>query len=128
MRMTTMLGSLTAGLAFLASAEVATGETLNLVCRLQESKPGAHRMIGRRLDIDLGRKTVRVSDNVGHGWVFKREYPFLSADRDRIRLESGGGKDSSVDRRTGEYFFHNQADSVTMRGPCQKSTEEKPRF
>ena len=82
----------------------------------------------RRLDIDLGRKTVRISDNLGRGWVFKNEYPFVSADRRRILLESGGGKESYVDRVSGLYAFHNQADGVTMRGPCQRAAPERPRF
>ena len=129
MRMTTALAPLAAALATLAGAEAAMGETLDLVCRVHESRTdGAHRTIRRRLDIDLGRKTVRVSDDVGRGWVFKREYPFLSADRDRIHLESGGGKESYVDRRTGEYFFHNHADGVTMRGACRNSVPERGKF
>ncbi|MDB5479215.1 MAG: hypothetical protein JWO83_268 [Caulobacteraceae bacterium] len=128
MRTEALIRALILGAATLATAGTASAEVLSLVCRVQETKGTAHRVIGRRLDIDLGRKTVRISDNVGRGWVFKNQYPFLSADRQRIRLESGGGKDSYVDRVSGTYFFHNQADGVTMRGPCHRAPPERPRF
>lgn len=128
MRTRALIRALILGAATLATAGTASAEVLSLVCRVQETKGTAHRVIGRRLDIDLGRKTVRISDNVGRGWVFKNQYPFLSADRQRIRLESGGGKDSYVDRVSGTYVFHNQADGVTMRGPCHRAPPERPRF
>jgi hypothetical protein len=128
MRTTALVCAIVLGAVILASAGAASADVLSLVCRVQETKGSAHRVIGRRLDIDLGRKTVRISDNVGRGWTFKNEYPFLSADRQRIRLESAGGKESYVDRVSGTYFFRNQADGVTMRGPCQKAAPQRPRF
>jgi hypothetical protein len=125
MRLASLIGAAVLSLA----AAHAVADTLNLVCRVHESRPGgAHREIQRRLDIDLARKSVRFYDNVGKGWVFKREGPFVSADAERIRLDASDGKESYVDRRTGQYFFHNQGDGVTMRGPCQKAMAEKPRF
>ncbi|HLZ85010.1 MAG TPA: hypothetical protein VKQ54_15710 [Caulobacteraceae bacterium] len=128
MRTRSLIGALVLGAAALATAGAASAEALSLVCRLQVTARGGHRSIGRRLDIDLGRKTVRISDDLGRGWVFKNEYPFVSADRGRILLESGGGKESDVDRVSGTYFFRNQADGVTMRGPCQKAAPARPRF
>jgi hypothetical protein len=128
MRTKVLLRGLVFAAAMLATAEAASAEVLSLVCRLQVTAPNGRRTIGRRLDIDLGRKTVRISDNLGHGWVFKNEYPFLSANRQRIQLEGGAGKESFVDRLSGMYFFHNQADGVTMRGPCQKAAPERARF
>ena len=109
--------------ATMAMARPAAAETVSLVCHVQESRPdGAHRIIMRRLDLDLSAKTVRISDDVGHGWVFKRQYTFLAANSDRVQLEAAGGKESWVDRKSGEYFFHNQSDGVTMRGRCRKAT------
>jgi hypothetical protein len=128
MRTTALTCALVLGTAILAAAETASAEVLSLVCRVQESKGAAHRVIGRRLDIDLGRKTVRISDNYGRGWVFKNEYPIVSANRDRIQLESGPAKESYVDRVSGQYFFRNDADRVAMRGPCNRAAPERPRF
>jgi hypothetical protein len=128
MRSKALILAFVLGAATLASAGAACAEVLSLVCRAQVTAPNGHRVIGRRLDIDLGRKTVRISDNLGRGWVFKNEYPFVSADRQRIELEAGGGKQSYVDRVSGTYFFRNQADGVTMRGPCQRAAPERPRF
>jgi hypothetical protein len=128
MRTKVLLRAVVFAAATLAMAETASAEVLSLVCRLQATAPNGRRTVGRRLDIDLARKTVRISDNLGHGWVFKNEYPFLSANSQRIQLEAGGGKESFVDRLSGMYFFHNQADGVTMRGPCQKAAPERPRF
>ena len=128
MRAKALIRVLVLGAATLALSPTASAEVLSLVCRLQVTAPNGHRHILRRLDIDLGRRTVRVSDNLGSGWVFKNQYAFLSADRARIRLESGGGKESYVDRVSGQYFFRNQADGVTMRGPCQRAAPERPRF
>lgn len=128
MRTTALTCALILGTATLAAAETASAQMLSLVCRVQESKGTAHRVIGRRLDLDLGRKTVRISDNYGRGWTFKNQYRFLSADRQRIQLEAGGGKESYVDRVAGQYFFRNQADGVTMRGPCHPAPPERPRF
>ena len=125
----TRAGLLIAAFGLTLAAQSAAAETLSLVCRVHWTKVGgAHREGRRRLDLDLSRKTVRVSDNVGKGWQFKREYGYLSADADLIRLESGDGKEASVDRRTGLYSFHNSRDGVTIRGPCEKAATETPRF
>jgi hypothetical protein len=121
--------ALIAALAALLTAQAAVAETLNLICRVQWTRAGgAHRGGLRRLDIDLGAKTVRVSDDVGRGMTLKGEHPIVSADKDRIRLETGGGKESYVDRISGQYVFHNDKDGVTVRGPCQKVGAERPRF
>ena len=129
MRLTVILSALTIGLCVALATGPAVGETLNLVCRVHETRAGgAHRDIRRRLDIDLSAKTVRFYDDLGQGWRFKREYPFLSADAARIRLESAEGKDSYVDRQTGHYYFHNQKDGLTIRGPCQKTSAQPSAF
>ena len=128
MRSKALIRAFVLGAATLVSAGASSAEMLNLVCRLHVTAPNGARVIGRRLDIDLGRKTVRISDNLGRGWVFKNEYPFVSANPQRIELEAGGGKQSYVDRVSGTYFFHNQADGVTMHGPCQRAAPERPRF
>ena len=128
MRPKALIRALVVGLAVLVSAEAASAEVLSLVCRLQVTAPNGRRHLLRRLDIDLGRKTVRISDNLGRGWMVKNQYPFLSADRTRVVLEAGGGKESSVDRVSGLYVFRNQADGVSMRGPCDRAAPERPRF
>ena len=121
--------ALTVAVAALLTAQAATAETLNLMCRVHWSKAGgAHREGRRRLDIDLAAKTVRVSDDVGRGMTVKGEHPIVSADKDRIRLQTGGGKESYVDRLTGQYVFHNDKDGVTIRGPCEKVGLERPKF
>jgi hypothetical protein len=128
MRRVGLLSALVMGLG-LATTSSAWAETLNLLCRVHESRAdGAHRDIRRRIEIDLRTRRVRFYDDVGHGWRFKNEYPYLSADADRIRLESGGGKESYIDRRTGTYFFHNQKGGLTIRGPCEKASPAKPKF
>lgn len=129
MRTTALIRAMLLGAATLVAAETASAEVLRLVCRVQESRGPARRVIGRRLDIDLGRRTVRISDNYGRGgWVFKNQYPIVSADRARIQLEAGPMKESYVDRVSGQYYFRNQADRVVMRGPCNPAAAERPRF
>ena len=120
---------LTVFIAALWTARAASAEILSLTCHVQWTKTGgAHRAGRRRLDIDLGAKTVRVSDDLGRGMVVKGKAPVVSVDKDRIRLQSGGGKESYVDRLSGQYFFHNEKDGVTIRGPCEKAGAERPRF
>ncbi len=128
MRLNVVLSALAIGIGAALATVPAAGETLNLVCRVHETRGGAHRDIRRRLDIDLSAKTVRFYDDLGQGWRFKREYPFISADASRIRLESGDGRDSYVDRRTGEYYFHNQKDGLTIRGPCGRTSAQPSAF
>ena len=121
--------ALTVSLAALLAAQAAAAETLNLMCHVRWSKAGgAHREGRRRLDIDLGAKTVRVSDDIGRGMTLKGDHPIVSADKDRVRLDAGGGKESYVDRLSGQYFFHNDKDGVTIRGPCEKVGLERPKF
>ena len=120
MRTLTRLAALATVLAGTMIAGAGMAETLNLVCRVHETRgDGAHRNIQRRLDFDLAAKTVSIFDNTGQGWRPKRQFAFLSADAGRIRLEDGGGKQSYVDRRSGVYFFHNQKGDLTIKGPCQ---------
>ena len=125
MRDTALILVLTSVLA----AGPATAETLSLVCHVHWTKAGgAHRDGKRRLDIDLGARMVKFSDDLGRGWQPKGEHPLVSADKTRIVLDAGGGKDSSIDRVSGLYVFHNQKDGVTIRGPCEKAGAERPRF
>ena len=128
MRMKALVCATIIGVASLATAAAASAEVVSLVCRVQVIAPNGHHDIGRRLDIDLAHRTVRISDNLGRGWMFKNEYPYVSANRDRFLLEQGGGKQSYVDRVSGMYFFHNQADGVTMHGPCKRTEPARPRF
>jgi hypothetical protein len=121
--------ALTVSLAVLFAAQVTTAETLTLMCRVQWSKISGGRHEGRRrLDIDLGAKTVQVSDDWGRGMMVKGEHPIASIGKDRIRLETGAGKESYVDRVSGAYYFHNDKDGVTVRGLCAKGRIERPRF
>ena len=121
--------ALTVTLAALLTAQAATAETLSLLCRVHWTKAGgAHREGRRRLDIDLGARTVRVSDDIGRGMTVKGQHPIVSADNTRILLEKGDGKESWVDRLSGQYLFHNDKDGVTIRGPCEKAGVERPRF
>jgi hypothetical protein len=116
-------------LAALCAAGGALAETLHLECRVRETRDmGGHRELLRRLEINLDVKTVKFYDNVGHGWEFKNEYSFPAFNHERITLEANPEKESWVDRATGEYFFHNRHDGVTMRGPCEKAQAPRPRF
>jgi hypothetical protein len=124
-----LMKSLALASALWLAADVALAEHLDLLCHVRETKPGgAHRELKRRLDIDLTAKTVRYYDDVGRGWTFKREGPIVSADAQRIRLDDGAGKEAYVDRQTGQYAFHNQRDGLTIRGPCEKTLEPRPKF
>jgi hypothetical protein len=129
MRTRPLVGALAAWLTMLATAGSALADSLTLVCHVRETKAaGPSHEFKRKLEIDLTAKTVRYSDDIGRGWVFKREGPIVSATPDRIVLDAGAGKESSVDRRTGAYAFHNQQDGVTIRGPCEKAAADKPKF
>jgi hypothetical protein len=128
MRTTRLIRALALGAATLATAGAASAETLSVVCRVMESKGTAHRQLARRIDIDLGARTARFADNAGQGWKSKGEHSIVSANRDRIVLDAGGGKDSYLDRVSGQYFLHNQTDGVVMRGSCHRAPPERPRF
>jgi hypothetical protein len=121
--------TLTVTLAAVLATQAAAAETVSLMCRVHWSKTsGAHRDGRRRLDIDLGAKTVRVSDDLGRGMMVKGQGPVVAVTKDRITLEAAGGKESYVDRLSGQYLFHNAKDGVTIRGPCEKVGAERPRF
>jgi hypothetical protein len=128
MRKTTLAAALSALLATSLAAGGALADSLSLVCHVKEVRGAAHHDFKRRLDMDLTAKTVRISDDIGHGWEFKRAGPLVSVDPDLIRIESGGGKDSSIDRHTASYVFHNQKDRVTISGHCDKTDVDKPKF
>jgi hypothetical protein len=125
---TALIGALALGAAILAVRGAASAETLSVVCRVMESKGPAHRQLARRIDIDLQAKTAHFADNPGHGWQSKGEHPIVSVGRERIVLDAGGGKDSYLDRVSGQYFLHNQNDGVIMRGSCHRAPPERPRF
>lgn len=113
----------------LGAAAGAQAETLNLECRVKERIAGRPpREFLRRLDIDLATKKVRFYDNRGHGWELRNQYEFLSADAARIKLEDRDGKQSYVDRLTGEYAFRNLRERIEARGACRKVEPEKPKF
>jgi hypothetical protein len=128
MRTTALIGALAVGATTLAVAETASAEVLSLICRVMESKGPEHRQLARRIDIDLQTRTAHFADHEGQGWRSKGEHPIVSVSRDRIVLDAGGGKDSYVDRVSGQYFLHNQADGVIMRGACHRGPPERPRF
>ena len=100
--------------------QAARAEVIKAQCQVRWTKPGASRPGQRRLLIDTGAKTVKVWDNVGHGWQMRGVHPIIGVQGDRIVLEAGGGKTSSLDRRGGAYAFHNDADKVTIEGRCRK--------
>jgi hypothetical protein len=109
--------------AALAAPPLTTrAETLILVCHVLKTRgDGAHRQIRRRLELDLTARKVKFFDDAGQGWKFRREGPFVSADARRIVLDAGGGKDSYVDRVTGQYVFRNSASHLSISGPCRKA-------
>jgi hypothetical protein len=128
MRTNALIRALALGSAILTAAGTASAETVSVICRVMESKGTEHRELTRRIDIDLHAKMARFADNVGRGWKAKGEHPIVSVSRDRIVLDAGGGKDSYLDRVSGQYFLHNQNDGVVMRGSCHKAPPEGPRF
>jgi hypothetical protein len=129
MRSLKMTGAIVVSMAALLAAGSALADTLNLECRVQWSKPGGqHRDAKRRLEVNLGAKTVKTWDDVGRGYQFKSEHPFPSANGDRIVLEASGGKTSWLDRRTGQYYFKNDREGFVIRGPCVKTAPMKPAF
>jgi hypothetical protein len=128
MGMSRLGGALAAALGAALGASGACADELTLICHVRESRGSSHHEFKRKLDIDFAKRTVGFYDDIGHGWAFKREGPFVTADADHIRLDAGEGKESFVDRRTGEYEFHNRADGVTIKGHCDKTAPDRPRF
>jgi hypothetical protein len=123
-----LIVALALGAATLATGTAASAETLGVVCKVMENKGAAHRELARRIDVDLATKTAHFADNAGHGWQSKGEHPIVSASRERIVLDAGGGKDSYLDRISGQYYLHNRNDGVVMRGTCHPAPPERPRF
>jgi len=129
MRFVKLTSAALAGMTGLMIAAASSAETMSVECHVHWTKPGgAHRDTKRRLDIDLGAKTVRTSDDLGKGYEFKGEHPIVSADGQRIVLEASAGKDATLDRRTGEYSFRNAGNGVTIRGRCVKMNARPSAF
>src|SRR5579875_4022562 len=96
-------------------------EVIKAECQVRRTQPTSSPAGLRRLLIDTNAKMVRVWDNTGHGWKMMGAHPIVGVQGDRIVLDSGGGKTSSLDRRTGAYAFHNDADKVTLEGRCRRA-------
>ena len=128
MRTTVPMRALALAATSLALAGTASAETLSVVCRVNESRGEVHRQVVRRIDIDLTGKFARFADDTGKGWQSRGGHPIVSVDRNRIVIDAGGGKDSYIDRVSGQYFLHNSNDHVVMRGSCQKAEPSRPRF
>ena len=129
MRLMKVTGAIVISMAALLAASSSLADALNLECRVQWTKPGGHhRDAKRRLEVNLAAKTVKTWDDVGHGYQFKSEHPFVSADSGRIVLETSGGKTSWLDRRTGEYYFKNDREGLVIRGPCVKTAAPPTAF
>ena len=105
-------------LGVLMMAGPVSSTVLTLDCRVRSTKPGYHQMGVRRLAIDLVAKTVRVSDNTGRGFQVRGTRPLVSADGGKYVLENGGGKTAFVDRHSGRYYFHNDAEKLVIEGRC----------
>ena len=112
---------MTLGLALTVAAGPVSSGVLTLDCKVQSSKPGYSRKGIRRLEIDLAAKSVKVSDNTGKGFQVRGTRPLVSADAGRYVLENGGGKTAFVDRRSGRYFFRNDAEKLTIQGRCARA-------
>ena len=129
-----MRGNAAAPIAALAMAAVCAtspvlAETLNLMCKVEWTRPGGHhRPARRRLEINLDARTVKTWDDVGQGFTLKSEHPIVRADHDRIVLEESGGKDAFIDRRSGEYRFKNEKEGLKIEGPCGKIAPGKDVF
>ncbi len=108
-------------LALVLAAGPALAAPLTLVCKVQSSNSGYQRRGLRRLEIDLAAKTVRVSDNTGKGFQVRGVRPLVGAEAGRYVLEAGGGKESYVDRKSGRYYFRNEAEKLVIQGRCEKS-------
>ncbi len=108
-------------LAAACAASPALAETLNLMCKVEWTRPGGHhRPARRRLEVNLDARTVKTWDDVGQGFILKSEHPIVRAEPGRIILEASDGKDASVDRRSGEYVFRNEKEGLRIAGPCSK--------
>ena len=120
--------SVAALLVFAVAAGPVSSAVLTLDCRVQSTKPGYSKTGIRRLVIDLSRKTVQVSDNTGRGFAVRGVRPLVSADANRIVLENSDGKSASVDRRSGQYDFRNDAEKLVIRGRCAPASRGPARF
>ena len=101
------------------SAGSASAEPMVLDCRVHAAKPGFERNGIRRLQIDLAAKSFTVLDNTGKGFVMRGTRPIAGVSGERIVLENSGGKASTLDRRTGEYSFKNDAEKLMIHGHCK---------
>ena len=115
-------------LAIAIAASPAASAVLTLDCRVQSSKPGYSRKGIRRLVIDIGAKTVQVSDNTGRGFEARGVRPLVSASGGRFVLENSGGKTAYVDSRSGRYSFRNDAEKLTIEGRCAPMGRAPNRF
>jgi len=126
---TKLTGAIVISMAALLAAGPSLGADLNLECRVHWTKPGGqHRDAKRRLEINLGAKTVRTYDDLGHGYQFKSDHAIVGAAPGRIVLEADGGKTAYLDRLTGQYYFKNDRDGVVIRGSCVTAVVGKPVF
>ena len=115
-------------LAVLVTAEPAVSAVLTLDCRVQSTKPGYSRKGVRHLVIDLGAKTVQVSDNTGRGFDVRGVRPLVSASGSRLVLENSGGKTAFVERQSGRYYFRNDAEKLVIQGRCAPAARAPARF
>ncbi|MDE2356298.1 MAG: hypothetical protein KGL69_06045 [Alphaproteobacteria bacterium] len=105
---------------------LAQAEPLTLVCHVHASRPDqGHSDWTRRLVIDSPTRTVKIFDDFGSGFTLRATYPLVGMNLRRITLEAGDGKESFVDRRTGQYRLINRAAHFELAGPCEKA--EGPR-
>ena len=72
-------------LALAVAAGPVSSAVLTLDCRIQSTKPGYSRKGIRRLVIDLGAKTVQVSDNTGRGFAVRGVRPLISVNSGPLR-------------------------------------------
>ncbi|MBV8683227.1 MAG: hypothetical protein JO111_10160 [Caulobacteraceae bacterium] len=111
------IAGVVAGLA-LALATAAQADMV-LDCQVQANRPD-HGMTHwrRQIVINPATRTVRISDDFGHGLLQRDEYAFVSMNMRRIVLEEHEGKLSYVDRMSGEYVLRNQRARFMLRGHC----------
>ena len=112
--------TLALALALATLGQAVQAEVIKAECQVRRTQPNPSPPGLRRLLIDTNAKTVRVWDNTGRGWKLQGVHPIVGVQGDRIMLDAGGGKTSSIDRRTGVYAFHKDADKVTLQGRCRR--------
>jgi hypothetical protein len=97
-------------------------------CHVQANQPD-HGLTSwrRRIIIDPPTRTTRIQDDFGHGFVERSVYPFVSMNLRRVVLEEHGGKQSYIDRVSGEYVLRNAPRRFMLRGHCSASALPTPR-